>query len=183
MFNQALTEIIRRLEEAKRNGLVQHYALIGGFAVSAWGVPRATNDLDFALALGSSGPSILAKQLKAEFRPADPNDPLRGVFRCSVLVEDNTIPVQLILLPPKWENLVFQEIVSIEIFDLTVPVVNWQPLLLLKLYAGGPQDLLDAQQILSVRQPNPIELQEISRDAEQVGLLREFKSLADRLHQ
>ena len=43
MFAQALTEIIRRLEEAKALGLVEQYALIGGFAVS-WGGGRPCAD-------------------------------------------------------------------------------------------------------------------------------------------
>ncbi len=81
MFAQALTDIIRRLEEAKALGLVEQYALIGGFAVSAWGVPRATHDLDFALALGAVEPAALARSLKADFHAGDPSDPLRGVFR------------------------------------------------------------------------------------------------------
>ena len=134
MFRQALTEIVRRLEEAKVEGLVQQYALIGGFAVSAWGAPRATNDLDFALALGSTDPDSLARMLEANFHRADFDDPLRGVFRSNLRVEDHTVPVQLILLPPKWENLIFQKVVSLTIFELTVPVVNWQTLVLLKRY-------------------------------------------------
>lgn len=156
MFGQALTEIIRRLDDAKKSGLVQQYVLIGGFAVSVWGVPRATND--FALVLGTSGPNALAKLLQAEFQCADFDDPLRGVFRLHLVVEGNRVPVQLILLPPIWENLVFQDIVCLTIFELAVPVVTWQPLILLKLYAGGPQDLLDAKEILAVQKPNPTEL-------------------------
>ena len=181
MFSQALTEITSLLEKAKTNGLVQKYALIGGFAVSAWGVPRATNDLDFALAVGSADPGDLATLLKAEFHPGDLNDPLRGVFRCSLKIEDYTIPVQLILLPAVWEHLVFQKVVSLAVFGCTVPVVNWQSLVLLKLYAGGPQDLLDARQILAVRQPNRNELQEVTQLAEQVNLLADFQALAIRL--
>jgi hypothetical protein len=35
MFRKALTEIVRRLDELKRNELLHDYALIGGMAVSA----------------------------------------------------------------------------------------------------------------------------------------------------
>jgi hypothetical protein len=45
VFQEALTEILSRLEAAQNRRLLQAYALIGGFAVSAWGVPRATNDI------------------------------------------------------------------------------------------------------------------------------------------
>ena len=53
MFQEALTEILSRLEAAHNRRLLHAYALIGGFAVSAWGVPRATHDIDFAVAIGS----------------------------------------------------------------------------------------------------------------------------------
>jgi len=177
VFEQALTDIIRRLEEAQASGLLQQYALIGGFAVSAWGVPRATHDLDFALALGSAQPSALANHLKAEFHGADSDDPLRGVFRCDVMIEGQAIPTQLILLPPAWTDMVFQGVVSLTVFECAIPVVSWQSLILLKLYAGGPQDLLDAKDILAVRQPTTGELKEVAKSAERVGLSETFHSL------
>jgi hypothetical protein len=52
MFQEALTDILSRLETAKSRGLLSGYALIGGFDVSAWGVPRATQGFDFAIAMG-----------------------------------------------------------------------------------------------------------------------------------
>ncbi|HLZ35809.1 MAG TPA: hypothetical protein VKP13_17540 [Nitrospira sp.] len=45
---------MHRLDDAKARLLLDQYALIDGFAVSAWGLPRATQDVDSALALGSS---------------------------------------------------------------------------------------------------------------------------------
>lgn len=179
MFGQALTDIIRRLDEAQANGLLQQYALIGGFAVSAWGVPRATHDIDFVLALGSSTPSALSRHLGAEFSSADPDDPLRGVFSVTLTIEGQPIPVQLILLPPAWAPVVFHRVTSLSVLGCLVPVVSWHALLLLKLYAGGPRDFLDAQELLAVRSPNQDELQEVGDLAELVGLSVAFRELAD----
>jgi hypothetical protein len=178
VFAQALTEIIRRLNEAKALGLVEQYALIGGFAVSAWGVPRATRDLDFVLALGSCEPVTVARRLETDFSPGDHTDPLRGVFRTIVRVKDHSIPVQLILLPLAWSSIVFREVVSLPIFDTAVPVVSWQSLILMKLYAGGPQDLLDARQVLTVRRPTQQELDGLSALAESLGVFEAWRTLA-----
>ena len=71
MFDQALTEIVRRLEDARTHHLLDQYALIGGLAVAAWGVPRATHDLDFALALGSADPAALSRALNARFQAGE----------------------------------------------------------------------------------------------------------------
>lgn len=181
MFAQALIEIVRRLDDAKARHLLDQYALIGGFAVSAWGVPRATHDVDFALALGSSDCAALSRHLQAEFQPGEPNDPLRGVFRTNVTVDDLSVPIQLVLLPPVWNALLFQDVTSLPVcFGCTVRVVSWQALLLLKLYAAGPQDLLDAQQILAVRQPTQAEREAVGALADTVGLSAEWQALISR---
>jgi hypothetical protein len=177
VFAQALIEIVRRLDEAKTRQLLEQYALIGGFAVSAWGVPRATHDVDFALALGASDAAALSRFLQAEFQPGESDDPLRGVFRTSVSIGDQSIPVQLILLPQVWNAIVFQDLESLSLFGCLLPVVSWRALVLLKLYAGGPQDMLDAQQIVAVRQPTPPERETVAALAERVGLAGAWQSL------
>ena len=177
MFAQALTEIIRRLDDAQAHQLLEQYALIGGFAVSAWGVPRATHDVDFAVALGTSDAPSLSRFLGAEFRPGEPNDPLRGVFTMRVAVEDRTLPVQLILLPTTWNPIIFRGVESLPLFDCMLRVVSWQALILLKLYAGGPQDVLDAQQILAVRQPTSGEREAIARLADTLGLSAPWQTI------
>jgi hypothetical protein len=177
VFAQALTEIVRRLDDAQGQHLIEQYALIGGFAVSAWGIPRATQDVDFVLALGSAKAASLATYLHAEFHPGESDDPLRGVFRTSVTVDDLSVPIQLVLLPPVWNTVVFAQVESLPVFDCTVRMVSWQALVLLKLYAGGPQDLLDAQQILAVRQPTQAERHALAALADKVGLSAAWRAL------
>jgi hypothetical protein len=63
------------------------------------------------------------------------------------------------------------------LFDSNVPVVSWQILVLLKLYAGGPQDLADAKTILAVRRPKPEEIKEMSSLATKVGLTHDLRRL------
>lgn len=185
MFAQALTDVVRRLDEAQAHRLMDHYALIGGFASSAWGVPWATHDVDFAVALGSADPAALARHLRAEFQLGESNDPLRGVFRTSVTVDALPVPIQLVLLHPAWNSIIFRGIEILSVFGCAVPVVSWQALILLKLillklYAGGPQDLLDAQQILAVRQPTQAEQHAVSALADKVGLSAAWQALSNR---
>jgi len=180
VFTQALIDITRRLDEAKTRGLLKEYALIGGFAVSAWGISRATHDIDFALALGSADPVALSRHLRAEYRRGEPHDPLQGVYRIRVAVKDHEIPVQLIVFPPAWTPIIVDGIVALPVLGCSVPVISWQGLILLKLYAGGPQDLLDAQHILDVRQPNRDGIEEIARLADRVHLSTAFRRLVDR---
>ncbi len=174
MFRQALNDIIQRLEEVTARGLLQHYALIGGLAVSAWGVPRATRDIDFAVALGAADPVALAAQLGASYRPADTDDPLRGVFQIDIKVAAQTVPVQLIVLPPSWTEVIFGAVETLSVLESPVPIINWQALVLLKVYAGGPVDLQDARELLALHQAEPTTLKRL---AESVGLLTELETL------
>ena len=177
MFRQALIDITRRLDEARKKKLVQSYALVGGFAVSAWGVALATQDIDLAVALGTADPARLAAHLKTYYQPGDPDDPLRGVFRLELAVGKRTVPVQLILLQPPWADLVLEHVKKISVLECRLPVVDWPALVLLKLYAGGPVDLQDARGIVAVRRPNQSERKDLVAKAEALGVAEEYKAL------
>jgi len=179
VFRQALKEILRRLEQAKTDGLLRAYALIGGLATGAWGSPRATQDIDFAVAT-TGNHAKLAQVLGAQFTPGGPDDPLPGVFALSIQLGEQTVPVQLVILPPRWTELVMTHVRPATLFDSNVPVVSWQVLILLKLYAGGPQDLADATSILAVRSPTPEDVKEMAGLAAQVGLAQELHALLSR---
>ena len=174
MFQQALTDVLVRLETARLQGLVEAFALIGGFAVSAWGVPRATQDIDVAIAIGSANPHALATFLGGRFESGEPNDSLKGVLHSSIQVGSVSVPLQLILFPSSLTEITFRRVETLSVMDQIVPVVSWQVLVLLKLYAGGPQDRLDAHHILQVRHPQPDDLEHIREMAESLGILKEW---------
>ena len=180
-FGQALTEIVRRLEAAKNDGLLRGYGLIGGFAAAAWGVPRATHDIDFVLVAGSTDHRKIAEAIGAQFRAGDTGDPLRGVFHLTINTMGQAIPIQLILLPVRWTDAVFNGLQTLSILDCSVPVVSWQTLVLLKLYAGSPQDLIDAEAVLAVRRHKPEEIREMTSLAGTVGVSHELATLVRRL--
>lgn len=177
MFQKALKDIIAKLELAKEKGLLQSYGLIGGLAVAVWGIPRATQDIDFAIALGKTHPHELSQYLGGHFTPGTPEDPLQGVIRLHVGMDDDKIPLQLLFFPSTWSPIIFPSVQRVAIGDCTVSVVSWESLVLLKLYAGGPQDLLDAQTIMATRSPAEREVIPLRKMAEAVGLAQELENL------
>ncbi len=179
MFSEALSQIVGRLDQAQKERLLHSYALIGGFAVSAWGVARATQDIDLAVALGTSDPQALATHLGAAYESGGIDDPLRGVFRLSLKCEGQEVPVQLIVLPSKLAAITFNGVETLNVFGRLVPVVNWQALVLLKLYAGGPVDLQDARSIVAVRKPNGIDRESLIAQADVLGLAQEVRILLE----
>ena len=179
MFQKALNDIIAKLELAKEKGLLQSYGLIGGLAVAVWGIPRATQDIDFAIALGGAPPQELSQYLGGQFTPGTPEDPLRGVIRLHLGMDDEKIPLQLVFFPSIWSPIIFPSVQRVVIGDCTVSVVSWESLVLLKLYAGGPQDFLDAQTIMATRSPAEKEVTPLRKMAEAVGLAQELENLTE----
>jgi hypothetical protein len=179
VFSEALSQVVGRLHQAQKERLLHSYALIGGFAVSAWGVARATQDIDLAVALGTSDPQALATHLGAAYESGGIDDPLRGVFRLSLNCEGQEVPVQLIVLPSKMAAIAFNGVEVLTVLGYSVPVVNWQALVLLKLYAGGPLDLQDARNIVVVRKPNGRDRESLIAQADALGLTQEMQTLLE----
>ena len=93
----------------------------------------------------------------------------------------NNIPIQLILLPARWTDIILGGLQVFPVYGSSVPVVSWQALVLLKLYAGGPQDLIDALEVWNVRQPDAESVREMQSLADAVGVSGEFKAFIQRI--
>jgi hypothetical protein len=111
------------------------------------------------------------------------DDPLRGVFQLSVPVAGTNVPVQLVVLATPLSSALLREAQTLTLFETPVPVVSWAYLVLLKLYAGGPQDLLDAREILSARRPSGAELDALRSLGARFGLEGEMARLIREAHE
>ncbi|MGH9203348.1 MAG: hypothetical protein ACRD2A_19140 [Vicinamibacterales bacterium] len=128
------------------DGGVPH-ALIGAAALAAAGVARSTLDVDFLTtdarvlepsfwnALRSAGAHV-------DIRRGDADDPLAGVMRASMPDER---PVDLIVGRYEWQR---RAIDRARALPTGLRVVQPRDVVLLKLYAGGTQDVWDIQQLL-----------------------------------
>ena len=119
--------------------------MVGGLAVAAWGYVRATDDVDFVANLTAAtvlerlkAAGISARVLKGNVLDGD-------IAWC---VKGKLGEITFDILPPV-VPLDFERAVSVTLGQgNTVRVVDLDGLLRLKLRAGGPQDLLDAAQLL-----------------------------------
>lgn len=154
MLSQALRKIVPILDK-----LHLHYALIGGLALAPHNVVRATEDLDFLLDDAPSGMPALAERLRAEGLPSFSRegswgDPLPGVIVVEVPTTLGTVVCDLILPAAQWQSDAIRNALIAEVEGLIVRIVQARDLFLLKLYAGGPQDLLDAADLWRMRGPS-----------------------------
>lgn len=127
------------------------HALIGAAALALHGVSRSTHDLD----LLATDPSCLTPDLWAslgsaavevEIRKGDHDDPLAGVVRFTAPGDS---PVDLVVGKARWQAAALARAESRSFADVELPVLRAADLILLKLYAGGPQDAWDIVQLLA----------------------------------
>ena len=124
-----------------------HHALIGALALSAYGVNRATLDLDlFTTDISCLMPEFWAdlrsRGVAVEVRKGDLTDPLAGVVRFQAPGEG---PIDVVVGKFAWQTRVLERAEPIG----GTLVVRAADLVLLKLYAGGLQDAWDVQQLLA----------------------------------
>lgn len=145
-----MTLLERVSEELARRGIES--ALIGATALAAHGVARATIDIDL-LAVDpdcldeGTWADLRASGAMVETRRGDATDPLAGVVRITARDER---PVDLIVGKAGWQRELLHRARAMSVGGTEIRVVEAVDLVLLKLYAGGPQDSWDIDQLLDV---------------------------------
>ena len=133
----------------RRRGTV--HAVIGAAALAAHGVSRATADLDLLIVddscLDDRVWSSLGDTSHVDVRRGDFEDPLAGVIRIARAREGS---VDVIVGRSFWQRQLLARAETSSIGTTSLPVVRAADLILLKLYAGGPQDIWDIVRLLEV---------------------------------
>lgn len=153
MLNEALQKAVAALD---RLGIP--YALIGGLAISARGAVRATQDVDLLVAVSVQGAPSLEQSLKNSgfqatyFRGAG-DDPIAGVLRLAIPTAGAEVKCDILFASRAWQTHAVSNATAVDLGSFIVRVAQPADLFLLKLYAGGPQDLIDAAELLKLQDP------------------------------
>ncbi len=141
--------LLTRVSEVLRAQGIPH-VLIGASALTVHGVNRSTLDVDlFTVDRICLDPRIwegLAKEeVGVKVRKGDPDDPLAGVVRFEVATE---LPLDIVVGKHLWQRRAIERAATATFMGVEIPVLRGVDLILLKLFAGGPQDAWDIQQLL-----------------------------------
>jgi hypothetical protein len=155
------------------------YAIIGAFALSVLGVVRATMGVDALLFAEPGRLSKLEKQFKlegfaTEHRTAEPDDPVLGML---VLSDDFGNHVELLGGLRNMDPEIRSRTVEIIFRNEKLRIVGREDFIAMKCYAGGPQDILDAQSAYRAA-PGPIDLDLLRTVTRRFG-----REAADRLQE
>lgn len=145
MLLQKLNQALDLLANLQANGYIRGFALIGGLAVSAWSPPRATMDIDLLVLAKPEELDHLVEALrdagmKAELRRGGSDDPVPFLIRADCL--------DIVVATKKYQAETVEQSISVNIAGRDIPVASPEYLIILKLKAGGPRDLLDVRELL-----------------------------------
>jgi hypothetical protein len=126
------------------------YAVVGAMAAAVHGVVRASMDADAVILLPAHRVTELAQECRAagfvaEVRHGDPDDPIGAVLALS---DEFGNRVDLLLALRGLGADTYSRAVVIPFQDRHLRVVGREDLIAMKLFARGPQDLVDAEQAL-----------------------------------
>jgi predicted nucleotidyltransferase len=148
-----LTDFLRPLDALFKRCRIR-YAMIGAYAVAAWGEERATGDVDLLCGAGDSNVIIGAlndEHFHFEHRIGDCDDPISEVIRIELGPITDISEVDILIgirdAPPG----IFDRIRTVDIEGLAIPIASPEDLIILKLLGGSARDLEDAKSIVQVQ--------------------------------
>lgn len=132
------------------------YAVVGAMAAAAHGVVRASLDADAVVLLPAHRATELERICRdagfiTELRHGDPGDPIGAVLSLSDR-HDNR--VDLLLELRGLRAAAFSRVISIPFHDHPLQIIGREDFIAMKLFAHGPQDLVDAGHALAVTGQN-----------------------------
>lgn len=159
------------------------YAFMGGMAVTFWGMPRATMDIDALLRLTPHRVEGLVERLRLHGLEASGDD-FHAAFsdRSHVTVHDPVSPwhvdVKLALTPE--ERAEIESAVDVVLdpppAEAEIRVVGQEETIAFKAKFGSPQDMADARSILNRRRA-PLDVERLRLVAKRIGVSAQVEAL------
>ncbi len=145
--------LLRALSSALRTHGCRWY-LFGAQAVTIWGRPRLTTDVDVTVQLASAGSERLVAALGAAgFRlsQAFSDEFVRSTRVLPLIHTVSGMPLDVVLAGPGLEEQFLDRAVVVQLGDFAVPVISPEDLVVTKVLAGRGKDVEDIRGVLRVR--------------------------------
>lgn len=178
-FKITIQKIIRFLDKEKIS-----YFVLGGLAVGVMGEPRFTHDIDLDIFLEDHETGIFIKRLKkASFvfsaKQAMENVSRFGTFRLFF----KKVQIDIIIASTDLEKMALKRKKRVNFFGQNTCFPSAEDLILLKLIAGRPKDILDVESV-AIRQKGKLDVSylenwahRICEEAEDFRILKQLKKI------
>lgn len=146
-YREFLAAVRKAQKEAAQHGV--QLCLIGGMAVSVWGTPRATNDVDFLIwHPDRAGLDRFFRTLRETYPESEYFPTTEGMIARSLrMVYPGGLHVDWIEPRYGWQVEMLQRASLIQIGRTALPVIDVVDLIAMKLKAGGVKDDADASNL------------------------------------
>lgn len=151
--------------------------LFGAQAVTVWGRPRVSADVDVTVAIAGPLDDFVAAVLRAGFdlRISDWREFVSRTRVLPLLHHASQMPLDVVLAGPGLEEEFLDRAVVVSLAGTEVPVISPEDLIVTKLLAGRPKDIEDVRGILEERR----ERLDLARLRSLLRLLEEALSRSD----
>jgi hypothetical protein len=158
------------------------FCLVGGLALQRWGEPRVTKDADLTVYTGFQNDAAVIAELLKHF-PARISDPAEFALRNRVLLMQSTsgvgIDIALGGLPFEHE-MVNRASPFIYPGNISLRTCSAEDLVVMKVFAGRPQDWVDVERVI-IRQTGNLDWLYIERQLMPLLELKEDRAALPRL--
>jgi len=169
-----LLDVVALLEDQRIE-----YGVVGALAASVYGTVRATTDADALVSMSTPKLAALEKQFRkagftAELRRGDSDDPIPALLAISDKFGNR---VDLLGGHRGLDPEAFSRTLAVDFAGTTLQIIGREDFIAMKCFAGGPQDIADAQEAKRSADP-PIDLDLLRRITRRFG-----REAADALEQ
>jgi len=174
--DSAVLAVLAAIAPALRRSGDRWY-LFGAQAVTIWGRPRLSADVDITVAIAGPPDDFVAAALDAGFdlRTSDWRDLVDRTRVLPLLHRATEMPLDVVLAGPGLEEEFLERAVVATLAGMEVPVITPEDLIVTKLLAGRPKDVEDVRGILEERH----ERLDLARVRSLLGLLEGALSRGD----
>jgi hypothetical protein len=161
-MSSPVAEALRALASAL-DGLGVRWYLFGAQAALIRGSHRLTEDIDVTVLLDDVSAEALAARVGAAgfaLRVPDFEDFVATTRVLPFVHETTRMPIDLVIGGPGLEELFLQDSERLLVGDVSVPVPSVEHLIVMKLLAGRPNDLLDAT---AMARANDVDMEELEQ--------------------
>lgn len=168
LIQTALRRAVHLLQQTGREGVV-----VGGLAVSAWGRPRMTQDVDVVVDIPKEGMEDFLRTARNQgytFSEEDATELLAGGFlRLIPTHTDAPFPLDILLADTELHQSCLARKIDIQIGGVHVAVVAPEELILMKLVSFRPQDTFDLETVIE-EMKGQLDLQHLYAWADHLGV-------------
>lgn len=182
MISQFLISIIKKIVKICNKNKID-FMFTGGISVSIWGNPRATYDIDGIIGISLLEAKNFLGILSENRFSYDKKKPIKSIHDLSFITlkypyRKDKIYVDIFLAKNEYMKESLQRKKEIKFFDIKIPVISPEDLILYKLISGRNKDIEDVHDIL-FSQKDKLDIKYMKKWAEELGISYKLKDELD----